>query len=179
MGSFDPFESLATEAAGDLFDDLAQRPVASSGASLVPAAATVVTAQLQGFALDDAPLVGGLPQLAGERVSARTTVVLTREQIGATVVIVFDGGDVCRPIILGVLQDTVARSSRAPDAVRATAVIADGECQEITAEREIVMRCGEASITLTRAGKVIIKGSYIVSRSTGYNKIKGAAIDLN
>jgi hypothetical protein len=49
----------------------------------------------------------------------------------------------------------------------------------LTAEREMVLRCGEASITLTRAGKVIIKGAYIVSRSTGYNKIKGAAVDIN
>ena len=49
----------------------------------------------------------------------------------------------------------------------------------IEADREVVLRCGDASITLTRAGKVIIKGSYILSRSSGYNKIKGAAIDLN
>jgi hypothetical protein len=49
----------------------------------------------------------------------------------------------------------------------------------IEAEREIILKCGEASITLTRAGKVIIRGNYILSRSTGYNKIKGAAIDIN
>jgi hypothetical protein len=49
----------------------------------------------------------------------------------------------------------------------------------VSAEREIVLRCGDASITLTRAGKVIIKGRYVVSRSTGYNKIKGATVDIN
>jgi hypothetical protein len=59
------------------------------------------------------------------------------------------------------------------------AVQADGDRYEISAEREIVLRCGDSSITLTRAGKVIIKGNYILSRSTGYNKIKGAAIDIN
>jgi hypothetical protein len=58
-------------------------------------------------------------------------------------------------------------------------VQADGERQVITAEREIVLKCGHASITLTRAGKVIIKGTYVLSRSSGYNKIKGAAIDIN
>jgi len=42
-----------------------------------------------------------------------------------------------------------------------------------------VLRCGDASITLTRAGKVVIQGNYILSRSSGYNKIKGAAIDIN
>ena len=47
------------------------------------------------------------------------------------------------------------------------------------AEREIVLRCGDSSITLTRAGKVIIKGKYILNRSSGYNKIKGAAVEIN
>ena len=37
----------------------------------------------------------------------------------------------------------------------------------------------EPDITLTRSGKIIIKGSYIVSHSTGCNKIKGAAVDIN
>jgi hypothetical protein len=55
----------------------------------------------------------------------------------------------------------------------------DGERRVIEAEREIVLRCGDASITLTRAGKVIIRGTYILSRSSGYNRMKGAAIDLN
>jgi hypothetical protein len=59
------------------------------------------------------------------------------------------------------------------------AISVDGERHLIEAEREIVLRCGDASITLTRAGKVIIKGNYILSRSSGYNKIKGAAIDIN
>ncbi len=59
------------------------------------------------------------------------------------------------------------------------AIDADGERVLVTAEREIVLRCGEASLTLTRAGKVLIKGKYIVSRSSGYNKIKGAAVDIN
>ena len=45
--------------------------------------------------------------------------------------------------------------------------------------RQDAARCGDASITLTRAGKVIIKGNYILSRSSGYNKIKGAAVDIN
>lgn len=175
----DPFEALTLESDGELFDALARRPLANAGAPLAPRVATVVTARLQGFALDDAPVICSLQQLPGELVPARTTVALRREHIGASVVVVFDGGDVRRPLILGVLQDTIARSSRAPDAVHGTAVIADDERQEITAEREIVLRCGDASITLTRAGKVIIKGNYILSRSTGYNKIKGAAIDLN
>ncbi|MGV8750478.1 DUF6484 domain-containing protein, partial [Pseudomonas aeruginosa] len=55
----------------------------------------------------------------------------------------------------------------------------DGERLEFSAEREIVLRCGKASITLTRAGKVIIHGAYLSSRSTGVNRIKGGSVQIN
>ncbi|MEW5071937.1 hypothetical protein AB1P14_09365, partial [Pseudomonas aeruginosa] len=38
---------------------------------------------------------------------------------------------------------------------------------------------GKASITLTRAGKVIIRGAYLSSRSTGVNRIKGGSVQIN
>ena len=55
----------------------------------------------------------------------------------------------------------------------------DGEMIVFDAKRDIVLRCGESSITLTRAGKVIISGKYVVSDSTGLNQIKGGKIKLN
>ncbi|WP_083952275.1 hypothetical protein [Rhodobacter aestuarii] len=50
---------------------------------------------------------------------------------------------------------------------------------EIMGEREIVLRCGKASITLTRAGKIVLRGTYICSRSSGMNRIKGGSVQLN
>jgi hypothetical protein len=50
---------------------------------------------------------------------------------------------------------------------------------ELTAEREIVLRVGDASITLTRAGKIILRGTYVLSRSSGVNKIKGGSVQIN
>ena len=35
------------------------------------------------------------------------------------------------------------------------------------------------SITLTGAGKVLIRGAYVLSRSSGVNKIKGGSVQLN
>ena len=92
----------------------------------------------------------------------------------------FDRGDVRLPIIIGVIERSgglgAPRDQRPTESVR---VQADDTRLVLTAEREIVLQCGEASITLTRAGKVIIRGTYVLSRSSGYNKIKGAAIDIN
>jgi hypothetical protein len=175
----DPFEALTFECNGDFFEDLTRRPVGKRPEVAVSVAAAVVTARLHGFAIDDSPVLAALPQLPGELVDARTAVPLRREEIGATVIVVFDGGEVRRPIVLGVLQDTIARRSVATEDARRVTVQVDDQRHEIVAEREIVLRCGEASITLTRAGKVLIKGNYILSRSSGYNKIKGAAVDIN
>ncbi len=55
----------------------------------------------------------------------------------------------------------------------------DGERVVLTADKEIVLKCGKASITLTRAGKVIIRGEYVLSRSAGVNQMKGGAVKLN
>lgn len=58
-------------------------------------------------------------------------------------------------------------------------VDADGERMMVSAKEQLVLRCGKASITLTKAGKVIIKGSYVLSRSSGVNRIKGGSVQLN
>jgi hypothetical protein len=58
-------------------------------------------------------------------------------------------------------------------------VDADGERMTVTAKEELVLRCGEASITLTKAGKVLIRGTYVSSRSSGVNRIKGGAVHIN
>jgi hypothetical protein len=55
----------------------------------------------------------------------------------------------------------------------------EGEMLVFDAKRDVVVRCGESSITLTRAGKIIISGKYVVSDSTGLNHIRGGKIKLN
>jgi uncharacterized protein (DUF2345 family) len=95
------------------------------------------------------------------------------------VVLLFEAGDVRRPMIVGVLQERSVAHDAASLSQPLVSVQADDDRFVVSAEREIVLRCGEASITLTRAGKVLIKGTYVLSRSSGYNKIKGAAVDIN
>jgi hypothetical protein len=175
----DPFEQVEADAFAEPAS-LLRTGTTSLFDALAPAAVSFATARLHGFDLDDRPLVSALADLPGEIVTARTTVRLTQAMVGAGVVLVYEGGDPNRPIIIGVLQDTVRAAPPQPAMLpERPTVEADGERMVISAEREIVLRCGDASITLTRAGKVILKGNYILSRSTGYNKIKGAAVDIN
>lgn len=172
----DPFELVVVEQDANEFSELTRREVASPSS---PAPTGAATARLHGFDLDEQPLVVGLPSLPYEIVTARTTIALLRHHVGSTVVVVFESGDVRRPIILGVVHDAHSNvpASQPPSPVVSAQI--DDQRLVLTAEREIVLKCGEASITLTRAGKVLIKGTYVLSRSSGYNKIKGAAVDIN
>ena len=173
----DPFEVLVVEGESDEFAVLSSKPVTlAPSPSALPGA---TTARFHGFDLEDRPLVVGVPGLPHEVLLARSTVPLRRSDVGLPVVLLFDGGDGRQPIVIGVIRESRATHEDAPQAPPLVTVQSDDERLVVSAEREIVLRCGQASITLTRAGKVIIEGAYIISRSSGYNKIKGAAVDIN
>jgi hypothetical protein len=108
---------------------------------------------------------------ARQSATALSTVALATGDIGSRVVVAFDKGNQGFPIIIGRVHESNlgARSSAK----------LDGERVVFKAEREIELRCGDASIVLTRAGKVLIKGNFVLTRSRGANKIKGAYVDIN
>lgn len=172
----DPFEATltATEPV-DVLRSLREPRALGHSSPQLP---TVATAVFSGFDHDDRPLVHDLPGLGREIVPAQTVVALLSHQIGDRVVVLFEGGDVRKPIVMGVLQQPQARA-RAAEPPQVVSVQADDQQLVLSAEREVVLRCGDASITLTRAGKILIQGKYVLSRASGYNKIKGAAVDIN
>jgi hypothetical protein len=49
----------------------------------------------------------------------------------------------------------------------------------IEADDEIHLKCGKSSIFLNRQGKIVVRGANLISRSSGMNKIKGAAVNIN
>jgi hypothetical protein len=108
---------------------------------------------------------------ARQSATALSTVALATSDIGSQVVVAFDKGNQSFPIIIG-------RVHESSPGTRSKAKL-DGERVVFKAEREIELRCGDASIVLTRAGKVLIKGNFVLTRSRGANKIKGAYVDIN
>jgi hypothetical protein len=49
----------------------------------------------------------------------------------------------------------------------------------LNARRELVLQCGKARVSLRADGRIVILGGYLVSRSSGVNKIKGASVQIN
>ncbi|HBO0861542.1 DUF6484 domain-containing protein [Pseudomonas aeruginosa] len=147
----------------------------------LPGAAMALPARLDGVVIgvlldvpDAAAPVVAYPGCPSEHgLAAATTTQLGRADIGAQVALMFVAGDPRQPLLIGRIQRLPQEALAAPLAQL------DGERLEFSAEREIVLRCGKASITLTRAGKVIIRGAYLSSRSTGVNRIKGGSVQIN
>jgi hypothetical protein len=87
------------------------------------------------------------------------------------VVLGFEEGDPARPIVLGLVEDGFTEAT-------AEARV-DGRKVEIEGKDEVVLRCGEATITLRANGKVVIRGAYVETRASGTNRIKGGSVQIN
>jgi hypothetical protein len=98
-----------------------------------------------------------------------------------TVMLAFEENDPVRPVIIDVICDKIQEASLPMTDSRNELddVRIDGQAVTFDAQKEIVLRCGKSSITLTRVGKVLIRGSYLLNRSSGVNKIKGGSVQIN
>ncbi len=143
----------------------------------------VVIGKLVDLTKQGEPLVTFTPNHSGSPIRAKTTIVLGRETLGEEVLLVFEAANVSKPIIIGVVQSPIRPNEKIQpipaQRTSAPVVECDGEKIMLSAEKEIVLRCGEASITLTSAGKILLKGTYVMSRSSGVNRIKGGSVQIN
>jgi hypothetical protein len=143
----------------------------------VPAGAVIV-GTLVGFRVEaQVPLVLFPGQPGTAAIGARATVDLHGAHIGAQVALLFEAADPFRPLIIGVVR--TARAWPLPEQPGHVEVDADGQRLIVSAREQLVLRCGQASITLTKAGKVILEGTYVSHRSSGVMRIKGGAVQIN
>jgi len=70
------------------------------------------------------------------------------------------------PVLLALLRDRLDPASK------------DGHVR-MTAPKQLELRCGKASLVLKGDGRVTVRGTRIVSASSGPQKIKGARVELN
>jgi hypothetical protein len=131
--------------------------------------------------------------------AARTVVSLDQRGLDEAIVVrrmavlLFENGDLRLPIVVGwmsaepgaTLLGALLAPAAAPAPVPAPAPAApvdarvDGKRVVFAAEEEIVLKCGEASITLKRDGKLILRGAYVETHAKGVNRIKGGSVKIN
>lgn len=104
---------------------------------------------------------------ATELVEARTNVVLA-----------FLDGRQDTPVILGLVHKRFSahREQRSSEGLSAHV---DGEHLLLEGKKSVELRCGKASITLTRQGKIVLRGAHISSISSGANRIRGGSVEIN
>ena len=129
------------------------------------------------------------PENGKEPVAARFTRSVKLQALhqaaiaGQEVLIVFENNDPKQPIILdmmySLLDEVASPFTLALAAEKPEDVTVDGKKITFEAKDEIVLRCGKASIILTKAGKILIRGEYLLNHSSGVNRIKGGSVQIN
>jgi hypothetical protein len=126
---------------------------------------------------------GETPIAASLTSSASENLLKMDSPIGRKVLLAFVDNDPGYPVIIDTIYSPSATLMEAANPVlegqKPEEVLVDQKQLILEAEEEIVLRCGDASITLNRAGKVFIKGNYLISRSSGTNCINGKSIRIN
>ena len=111
---------------------------------------------------------------------AKTTVTLNNTDIGKEVALMFEGGNPKQPLIIGRIQNPQEINKPQQDTEdETTDVEVDGQQITLTGKQSIRLKCGKASITLTKEGKILMRGTYILNRSSGANRIKGGSVQIN
>ena len=164
----------------------------------------ILIANLVAFDGHGKPLVSHPLINHAKPIEAITTLSLTHQHIGRQAALMFINGALDQPIIMGLIHsplfalldnlaietpsievspdidlfseplDKIQKSKDTSETLQV-----DGKRIVIQGQEEITLSCGEASITLTKAGKILLRGTYLQSRSSGVNRILGGAVQIN
>ena len=168
----------------------------TEAAQAAPAVAPgeIIIGLVVGINAQGQPMVEYAQSPLSQPVAAMATLGITQQHIGRQVALLFANGNPKNPVIMGLihspLHELMADFEVAPaePAVTETTwsepsqekeMTLNGERLVLEGKEEIVLKCGDASITLTKAGKILIRGKYVLTRSDGVNRIMGGSVQVN
>jgi hypothetical protein len=144
-----------------------EEDVASFEATAVPGA---LIGTLVGFTEDGLLRVDVSAGTSEVPIVARSCVVVTVRDVGKNVVLIRFAAN-AELIAIGVIQPN--------NASPAFEVTANDENVTVLAKERITLKCGDASVTLQRDGKIVIRGKHVISQAAGVNRIRGGSVELN
>jgi len=122
-------------------------------------------------------------------VAARLVADLDRKELGKAenqgreALLLFEQGDPQRPIIIALMENRIESLISFGDDEEVTnrpeVALVDAKRVIIEAEHEVILRCGKGSIQIRNDGKIIIKGTDLLSRSSGRQRVRGASVSIN
>lgn len=156
----------------------------------------IVIGSLTGIDGQGQPLVDYPENPTGQPLVAISTLGITGVHIGRNVALLFAKGDPQCPVIMGLIHSplhdlivsydptvhenfTEDQTAPTQSSLNVDDVTIDGKRIVLEGKEEVVIKCGEASITLTKAGKILIRGNYLLNRSSGVNRIMGGSVQVN
>ncbi len=120
----------------------------------------VVVGTITTFDKQNQPIVDFDCNVFKEAIPAASLVELNDTHKDSKVALMFEKNQADKPIIMGLMH--------VPEPIKT-----------IAADKELVIKCGKASIRLKENGDIVINGRELVSRARKNNIIRGGTIHLN
>lgn len=130
-------------------------------------------------------------------IPALSTIPVSQKLCGKQVALLFNEGKMSQPVIMGIIHNPLTEilenfelsaadsghdsttESEQQKIISSNKLSIDGKRIVLEGTEEIMLKCGDASITLTKSGKIMIRGKYLLNRSTGVNRILGGSVQVN
>ena len=172
---------------------MSRHPKATTAAVPPPALAspaaklgTLLPSSVPGALVVDCEGSGPLP--ARSTISFDEQTIVRAAATHQPVLLLFENGDARLPIIVGLIQpepgaalfqSLLAPAAPTPSQRPPAEARLDGKSVVLEGTDEVTLKCGAASITLRRDGKVILRGAYVETTAKGVNRIRGGSVKIN
>ncbi len=125
------------------------------------------------------------PKQAKLTASINRSEVIGSHNAGREVLLLFENGDPEKPIIIDLMQNPIEEIidmeafSQDQSEKKSIETVVDDKGIILEAKKQITLKCGKGSITIKEDGKIVVRGTNLISRSSGMNRIKGGSVDIN
>lgn len=99
--------------------------------------------------------------------------------IGRTAVVMFIAGEWERPLVVGLVRAADAAPVPAPAETVPDAPARAEKHVVVEAGEALTLKCGKASLTMQKNGRLVLRGTDIASYASGTQRINGAIVEVN